>query len=166
MGIRNFSPQLRNSAILRTTKSIAELRTKKSCGTAIADLQNLTSPIPQLSAISGQFPYFTVPCPRLRMLQQSTKNNVYNVSKEIKKTCVKGTAARDFWPAIFFPWIDPIWMPDSYPKFGVLRFEAELENLLVYDSGVHMGWFTKKQRPKISCYCPFNILSITKKTWW
>jgi hypothetical protein len=48
VGIRNFSPQLRNSAILRTTKSIAELRTKKSCGTAIADLQNLTSAIPQL----------------------------------------------------------------------------------------------------------------------
>jgi hypothetical protein len=68
VGIRNFSPHLRNSAILRTGKSIAELRTKKSCGTAIADLQNLTSAIPQLSAISGQFPYFIVPFPRLRML--------------------------------------------------------------------------------------------------
>jgi hypothetical protein len=31
------------SAILLTTKLIAELRTKKSCGTAIVDLQNLTS---------------------------------------------------------------------------------------------------------------------------
>jgi hypothetical protein len=31
---------------------IAELRTKKSCGIAIADLQNLTSLIPQLSAVS------------------------------------------------------------------------------------------------------------------
>ncbi len=59
MGIRNFSPHLRNSTILRTTKSIAELRTKKSGETAIADLQNLTSAIPQLSAVSGQFPYFT-----------------------------------------------------------------------------------------------------------
>jgi hypothetical protein len=48
VGIRNFGPHLRNSAILRTTKTIAELRTKKSCGTAIADLQNLTSAIPQL----------------------------------------------------------------------------------------------------------------------
>jgi hypothetical protein len=35
--------------------------------------------------------------------------------------------------------IDPIWIPDSYPQFGLLRFEAELENLLEYDSGVHMG---------------------------
>jgi hypothetical protein len=26
---------------------------------------------------------------------------------------------------------------DSYPKFRVLRFEAELENLLEYDSGFH-----------------------------
>jgi hypothetical protein len=58
VGTRNFSPHLRNSAILRTTNSIAELRTKKSCGTAIADLQNLTSTIPQLSAVTGQFPYF------------------------------------------------------------------------------------------------------------
>ncbi len=33
VGICNLSPHLRNSAILRTTKSIAEgLRTKKSCG--------------------------------------------------------------------------------------------------------------------------------------
>ncbi len=55
MGIRNFSPHLRNSAILRTTKSITELRTKKSCGTAIADLQIFTSAIPQLHAVSGQF---------------------------------------------------------------------------------------------------------------
>jgi hypothetical protein len=43
VGIRNLSPHLRNSAILRTTKSIVELRTKKSCSTAIAELQNLTS---------------------------------------------------------------------------------------------------------------------------
>ncbi len=57
----------------------------------------------------------------------------------------------------------PIWIPHSYPKFGVLRFEAKLENILEYDSGVHMGWFTKKQRAKILCYCPFKILSITKK---
>ncbi len=54
VGIRKLSPHLRNSAILRLTKSIAELRTKKSCGTVIADLQNLTSAIPQLSAVSSQ----------------------------------------------------------------------------------------------------------------
>jgi hypothetical protein len=34
-----------------TTKSIVELRTKKSCRTAIADFQNLISAIPQLSAV-------------------------------------------------------------------------------------------------------------------
>ncbi len=50
---KSATPQLRNSAILRTTKSIAELRTKKSCGIAIADLQNLTSAIPQLSTVSN-----------------------------------------------------------------------------------------------------------------
>jgi hypothetical protein len=60
-----LSPHLRNSAIspmLWTIKSIAELRTiKKCCGTAIADLQNLTSATPQLSAVSCQFRYFLVP---------------------------------------------------------------------------------------------------------
>ncbi len=91
MGIRNFSPYLRNSAILRTTNSIAELWTKKSCGIAIADLQNLTSAIPQLSAVSGQFPYFIVPCPRLRILLKSTKNNIYNnLSQWKKKLALKG----------------------------------------------------------------------------
>jgi hypothetical protein len=67
-GIRNLSPHLRNSAILRTTKSVAELRTKKSCGTAIVDLENLTSAIPQLSAVSCQFRYFLVPFPQFRMV--------------------------------------------------------------------------------------------------
>ncbi len=67
-GHRTLSPHFRNSAILRTTKSIAELRTEKSCGTAIADLQNLTSAISQLSAVSCQFCYFLVPFPQLRMV--------------------------------------------------------------------------------------------------
>jgi hypothetical protein len=67
VGIRNLSPHLRNSAILQTTKSIAELRTEKSCGTAVADLQNLTSAIPHLSAVSCQFRYFLVPFPLLRV---------------------------------------------------------------------------------------------------
>jgi hypothetical protein len=74
VGIRNLSPHLRNSAILRTTKSIAELQTKKSCGIAIADLQNLTSAIPQLSAVSCQFRYFLVPFPQLRMILKITNS--------------------------------------------------------------------------------------------
>jgi hypothetical protein len=45
VGIRNLSPHLRNSAILRTTKSILELRTKKKlrncdCGPSKFDLHN------------------------------------------------------------------------------------------------------------------------------
>jgi hypothetical protein len=75
VGIRNFSPHFRNSAILRTTKTIEELQTKKSCGTAIAELQNLTSAIPQLSAVSGQFSYFLVPFHQLRMFLKSSKSN-------------------------------------------------------------------------------------------
>jgi hypothetical protein len=43
------------------------------------------------------------------------------------------------------------------------EFETELENNLGYDSGVHNSH--KKQRLKISCYCPFKILSTAKNTW-
>jgi hypothetical protein len=68
VGIRNLSSQLRNFAILQTTKSIAELQTKKSFGIAIADLQNLTSAILQLSTVSCQFCYVLVPFPQLRMV--------------------------------------------------------------------------------------------------
>jgi hypothetical protein len=100
VGIRNFSPHFRNSAILRTTKSIAELRIKKSCGTAIADLQNLTSAIPQFSAVSGQFNYFLVPFPQLRMVLRKTQAKVLFLWNP--KTCLKGTVARDFRPLIFF----------------------------------------------------------------
>ncbi len=74
MGIRNFSPHLRNSAILRTNKTSAELRTKKSCGTVIADLQNMTSAIPQLSAVSGKFSFFLGPFPQLRMFLKINQN--------------------------------------------------------------------------------------------
>jgi hypothetical protein len=44
--------------------------TKKSCGTAIADLQNLTSAIPQAAPatfLSLFFSYFLVPFPQLKM---------------------------------------------------------------------------------------------------
>jgi hypothetical protein len=65
-----FAFQFRSSATLRTIKTIAELRTNKSCGTAIADLQNLTSATLQLPAVSGKFSYFLVPFPQLRMFLQ------------------------------------------------------------------------------------------------
>jgi hypothetical protein len=57
VGIRNFSPQFRNIA---DNKNDCGIAAKKSCGTAITDLQNLTSAILQLSTVSGQFPYFIV----------------------------------------------------------------------------------------------------------
>jgi hypothetical protein len=60
VGIRNFSPHLRNSAILRTTKTIAELRTKKSCGTAIADLQIW---LPQIRNLCCLRPVQLLSCP-------------------------------------------------------------------------------------------------------
>jgi hypothetical protein len=84
VGIRNLNPHLRNSAILRTTISIAELLAKKSCGNAIADLQNLTSAIAQLSAVSCQVRYFLVPFPQLVYKNQSKIILELSVSLEAK----------------------------------------------------------------------------------
>jgi hypothetical protein len=58
VGICNFSLHLCNSAILQTTKSIAELRTKK---VAELRLQTFKIWIPQLSAVSSQFPLLYSP---------------------------------------------------------------------------------------------------------
>ncbi len=54
VGIRNLGPHLRNCAIWRTTKSIADLRTKKSCGNWEFDFLNSATlhsllPFPLLS---------------------------------------------------------------------------------------------------------------------
>jgi hypothetical protein len=104
VGIRNLGPHLRNSAILRTTKSIAEVRTKKSCGTAIADPQNLTSAIPQLSGVSCQFHYFLA-SPFFSAQNGFKINQKYFLDCLFlwkTKTCLKGTVPRDFLPPIFF----------------------------------------------------------------
>jgi hypothetical protein len=66
------------------------------CGIAIADLQNLTCAIPQLSAVSCQFRYFLVPLPKLRMVVKITKNIFSTFFFLEPKTCLKGTVARDF----------------------------------------------------------------------
>jgi hypothetical protein len=77
VGICNLSPQLRNIADNQIGCGL------KSYRTAIADLQNLTSAIPQLSAVSCQFCYFLVPFPQLRM--------VFKISKKIFRTvCFSG----------------------------------------------------------------------------
>jgi hypothetical protein len=103
VGICNLGPHLRNSAILGTTKLIAELRTKKSCGIAIADLQNLTFAIPQLTAVSSQIHYFLVPFPQLRMVLKSNQKYFLNCffSMETQNLPWRDSNMR-FWPQIFF----------------------------------------------------------------
>jgi hypothetical protein len=67
----------------------------RSCGTAIVDLQNLTSSIPQFSVVSCQCRYFLVPSAQDGFKNQSKKFLELSVSLETK-TCLKGTDARDF----------------------------------------------------------------------
>jgi hypothetical protein len=45
------------------------------------------------------------------------------------------------------------------------EFEIKLENNLGYESGVLVELIHEKNKPNISCYCPFKILSIVKNTW-
>ncbi len=125
MGIRNFSPQFRNIADYHIDCGIADLKKLRNChcGPSKFDFRNSATlnlrPVPLLYN-----PLFSAQ-DALKINQRQCLQS--SVSKEIK-SCVKGTVAWDFWPAIFFM-NRPIWIPDSYPKFGVLRFEAELENL-------------------------------------
>jgi hypothetical protein len=74
VGIRNLSPHLRNSAILRTTKTSAELRTKKKlrncdCGPWKFDFCN-SSTFRSLLPVR----YFLVPFPQLRLVLKVKKN--------------------------------------------------------------------------------------------
>jgi hypothetical protein len=57
----------------------------------------LVSAIPQLSTVSCQFGYFLVP-----FKNQPKIFLELSVSGETKKTCLKGTVARDFLPPFFF----------------------------------------------------------------
>ncbi len=103
MGIRNFSLYLHNFAILRTAKSIAELRTKKkSCGTSTTDLQNLTSAILHISAVTGQFQYFLVPFLISGWFKNRPKIFLGSSIYIKPKNCLKRIVAQDFWPPIFF----------------------------------------------------------------
>jgi hypothetical protein len=44
----------------------------------------------------------------------------------------------------------PIWISDSYAKFGVLLLKTEFKNFLEYDSGVHMGLIHGRNRGRKS----------------
>jgi hypothetical protein len=62
VGIRSFSLHFRTSAILRTTKCVAEVWTKKCCGSAVADLLNLTSALQQHFLFLGSFSLLNMFC--------------------------------------------------------------------------------------------------------
>jgi hypothetical protein len=108
MGIRPLSPHFCNSAILQTTKSIAELRTKKlrncDCGPSKFDFRNSASLRSLLAAPLLSSPFSSA--------QDGFKNQLkifleLSISLETK-TCLKGTVAQYFSPLIFFSWIDQI----------------------------------------------------------
>ncbi len=99
MGIRNLSPHLCNSAILRTIKSIAELRSKKFAELPLRTFHNSATfrsllPVPLLSSPFSSVQYF------------------YNCLYLWKpRTGLTGTVARDFYLRFFF-----MNQPDSTDK--------------------------------------------------
>ncbi len=102
VGIRNFSPHLCNSTILQTKKSIVELRTKKSFRTAIVDLQNWTSAIPQLCSLR---PVLLLSSP-FSSAQNVFKNQPKIILNRLflwkQQICLKGIVAWDFGLQFFF----------------------------------------------------------------
>jgi hypothetical protein len=57
VGICNFSPHFRTSATVVDTPILAEVQTIRSCGYTVhtvADIQNWTSALPQLSGLSNK----------------------------------------------------------------------------------------------------------------
>ncbi len=119
-------------------KNVAELR--------LRTLKNLTSAIPQLSVVPCQFQYFLLPFPPLRMvLKFNQKYFLYYLFWWKLKIYLKETVAWEFWPPICF---------------------HDLTGFLIHTLNYfHMGLIhEKQQRPKISCYCPFKIFWIAKKT--
>ncbi len=102
VGICNLSPHLRNSAILQTTKSIAELWTKK-----VTELQLRTFKIwlPQFRKCP-QSPAVPLLSRHFSSAQDGLKKNILELFVSMKtKSWLKGTVAWDFLPPIFFSWI-------------------------------------------------------------
>ncbi len=103
VGIQDLSPHLCNSAILRTTKYIAELRIKEKlwncdCRLSKFDFCNSATlrsllPVPLLSS-------------RFSAAQGSFKNQLKIFLDCLflckPKTCLKGTVAQDFLASVFF----------------------------------------------------------------
>jgi hypothetical protein len=159
---------LQFKSALRTTKSIAELRTKKSCGTAIVDFQNLTSAIPQLSAVSCQFRYFIVVFPQLKMVLKINHKYFYNCLFLWKpKTCPKGTVAQEFWPPIFFLMNLPDFMAKNMLKIATkvrtwsCRSQKKMQ---LRDCGVAVAdrHFFKKLRNCLPSICGIAIADSKK----
>jgi hypothetical protein len=97
VGIRNLSPHLRNSATLRTTKTIAELRTKKSCG--IGNCGPSKFDFRNSATLSSFLPVRLLSSP-FSSAQDSFKHHQKYFKNCLflwkSKTLLKGTLARDF----------------------------------------------------------------------
>jgi hypothetical protein len=116
--------QVRTSAILRTTILIAELRTKKSCGTAIADLQNF------YFRISATFPsippvrYFLVPFLQLRMVLKINQKFLESyVSLKTKNLPERDSSTR-FLSRIFFLYESTGSTSKTMPKNAELKLSS------------------------------------------
>ncbi len=90
----------------------------------IADLQNLTSAIPQLSTVSCQFRYFLVPFPQLRMVLKITPIYLELFVSLETKTCLKGTVAQGFLLPIFFFTNQPDSTAKNMPKIAKVKLSS------------------------------------------
>ncbi len=131
LGIRNLSPHLRNSAILRTTKSIAELRIKKSCRTVIADLKKFdfrnSATLCSLLPIPTTFWYLFLSS---GWFKKSTRNIFRTVCFSGNQKL--GTVTRYFLPPIFFMNPDRILRPKICQKLR--KWNSQVAGLMLQTS--------------------------------
>ncbi len=129
-------PHLRKSAILRTTKSIAELRTKKSCGTAIADfiiwLQQFCNSL-QSPADSATFWYLFLSS---GWFYKSTKNTFrtawFSKKPKSQKLASEGESHEIFYLRFFFMNPDQIPLPKICRKLR--KWSSQVADLKLWTS--------------------------------
>ncbi len=122
VGIRNISPHLRNSAILRTTKRL------RNCGPSKFYFRNSAT----LCSRSGCF-------------KNQPKTIFTSLFQWKPKTCIKGTVARDFWPPIFFHESTPYGFLIHTLNLGYCNLKPNSKIFKSITQGFIWGWFTKKQ---------------------
>ncbi len=130
-------PQLNNIADNQINCGVGD---KQSCGTAIVDLQNWTSAIPQLSAVSCQFCYFLIPFSQFRMVLKINQKYFRTVCfSGNQKLILKGQLHGIFYLRFFHePWLDFLKLSSCELEVADIRKKLQFRNCGVAVAEQHL----------------------------